>query len=792
MARLLARWAAWVIRHRRLVLAAVALITVGLGWASTRVRLEVDADRRLPQDHPYIEALNEVHRLFGDKNLVVVGLFPRDGQVFTPAFLAKVADVTQRIRKLPGANPALVQSLAAPHVKDVRGTADGIVVEPVMDEPPADQAGADAVRARAFANPAYVGTLVSTDASVASVQASFELTPALPDYGRLHAAVVQAIASVDDGTFEYRLSGPVVFLSQLSAYSGRMALFFPLALLVIGLVHYEAFRTMQGLFLPLLTALLSVVWALGFMGLTGMPLDPLNTTTPILILAVAAGHAVQVLKRFYEEYERLGDVDDAIVACLASIGPVMLAAGTVAALSFCSLLGSTLAIVRTFGLFTAFGIVSALAVEMTLIPALRSALPAPRLRERTREAAAHPLLDWGLAAVARAALARTGWVLAGGVALLVVCALLASRVEVNTSLKREFRPTDPVRVDDASLNDRLAGTNTLILLVEGPGEGSLEEPAILRALAGLEERLEAEPGVGKALSYVDHVRTLHRALNADRPDAGDLPGSRKLTAEYLFLYSIAGGSEDFDAILDPSHRVAKVRLLVHDDSTQYGERLIALAKSIVADTFPKEYRVRYTGTIASTAAVTEVMVSAKLLNIAQVAAITLLVAALLLRSFVGGLLVAVPLAVTVAVNFGVMGLLGIPLDTTTATLSALAIGIGADYAMYLLFRLREELAKTGSLDDALPRALETAGKAVVFVSSAIALGYATLCFSSFGVHVHLGGLVALAMVVSSTSALVLLPALVVWLRPSFLDGAMVTRPRPTHVDDVERAAPAPA
>jgi hypothetical protein len=136
---------------------------------------------------------------------------------------------------------------------------------------------------------------------------------------------------------------------------------------------------------------------------------------------------------------------------------------------------------------------------------------------------------------------------------------------------------------------------------------------------------------------------------------------------------------------------------------------------------------------------------------------------------VAGLLVAVPLALAVAVNFGVMGLLSVPLDTMTSAISAMAVGIGADYAMYFLFRVREERAAAADLADAIRRALATSGKAVLFVSSAIAVGYATLCFSGFLVHVQLGSLVALAMLVSSVSALVLLPALLCRLRPAFLE-----------------------
>jgi predicted RND superfamily exporter protein len=287
--------------------------------------------------------------------------------------------------------------------------------------------------------------------------------------------------------------------------------------------------------------------------------------------------------------------------------------------------------------------------------------------------------------------------------------------------------------------------------------------------------MEQQPGVGKALSYVDTLHTIHAAMAADQKNPGLLPRAQDLAAQYLFLYSLSGGDNDLDTVLDPAHRVAKIRMLVHDDSTRHGLALLATAQELVRNTFPPGYTVRYTGTLASTAAATEVMVEGKIRNILQIAAITVIISALLLRSLIGGLLVAVPLALAVAVNFGVMGLLGIPLDTMTSAISAMAVGIGADYAMYFLFRTREELAVGDGLEPALERALMTSGKAVLFVSSAIAFGYATLCLSGFAVHIQLGSLVALAMVVSSASALLLLPSIVSRFRPAFL-WAGVPRP----------------
>ena len=115
-----------------------------------------------------------------------------------------------------------------------------------------------------------------------------------------------------------------------------------------------------------------------------MTMDVFNSTTPILILAVATGHAVQLLKRYYEEYEALSAKGtltpkeanrEAVIRSLIKVGPVMIAAGSVAALGFFSLVVFEISTVRTFGIFTGLGILAALILELRFIPALRSALP---------------------------------------------------------------------------------------------------------------------------------------------------------------------------------------------------------------------------------------------------------------------------------------------------------------------------------------------------------------------------------------------------------------------------------
>src|SRR3989441_6738304 len=178
------------------------------------------------------------------------------------------------------------------------------------------------------------------------------------------------------------------------------------------------------------------------MGLVKVPMDAFNVTTPILIFAVAAGHAVQILKRYYEEYHRLARSGtmpasaasrQAVVESLTRVGPVMLAAGIVAGLGFLSLVVFEVATIRTFGVFTALGIFSALVLELTFIPALRSLLPPPGQRESRRETE-HRIWDLATETIA-------GWVLgrgrrriyAGTAALLVIWSVAAARVGVGTA-----------------------------------------------------------------------------------------------------------------------------------------------------------------------------------------------------------------------------------------------------------------------------------------------------------------------------------------------------------------------
>src|ERR1700730_12085455 len=769
------RYVEGVLRYRLLVILLPLLVSGVLGFQIRNLHVIVDPNATLPQHHPYVAATREAERVFRLKHQVLVGITARAGDVFTHHVLGKVQRITDSLAELPGVEKGSVFSLAR-RARNITGTADGLEVLPLMESVPQTEPEIDALRQALRNNPVYVDAIISRDARTAAILADFNTDPG--GFEGIVDKVTSIIERERDASVDISIGGRPVYLGQLDKYSQRAELLFPIAILVVGLIHYEAFRTLQGLILPLVTALLAVIWGLGMMGLVKAPMDAFNVTTPILIFAVAAGHAVQILKRYYEEYHRLSRSDtasaaatsrQAVVESLTRVGPVMLAAGIVAGLGFLSLVVFEVATIRTFGVFTALGIFSALILQLTFIPALRSILPPPGQRESRRESE-HRVWDRIMDTIAGWVLGRgRQWIYAGVLMLVVIWTVAAMRVTVDTPLRSYFFENLPFQRDDRALNERLGGTNRLYILIEGGEEGAIKDPKVLSAMEATQRFLETQPHVGKTLSLADFIRRMNRAMHADEPGYDRIPESRELVAQYLLAYSLSGSLEDLDSYVDDRYRSANILVLLKTDSTAYTQELISKLKTVLPAKFPAQIKIQFGGDLAETAALTETIVREKLLNIGQISAVILIITSLVFRSLTAGILVLVPLGLAVLANFGLMGLLGIRLNIATSVISAMAVGLGADYAIYLVYRLREELDQSSDEAAAFRTALTTAGKASLFVASAVAGGYGLLALSwGFNIHIWFAILIMSAMLVSCLGAVTLLPSLILTLRPRFI------------------------
>ncbi len=765
----------YVLRYRWLVIALTIVVTALAITQARNLRIVIDPNTMLPQSHPYVATTNLVEKIFGSKYIVVIGITPKSGDIYQPDVLGRVQRITSALLQTPGVVKGNLLSLSARRAKDIVGTKEGMQVSPMMRELPQTAEQYAKLKEALHRNPAYLDSIVAKDEQTAVVIAEFRDSPG--GFRKVMDAVNRVVDKERSPVVDFAIGGMPSFLAHVESYSERMGILLPIAILLVGLILFEAFRTFQGMILPLVTALLAVAWGVGTMGAVGIPMDAFNATTPILILAVSAGHAVQLLKRYYEEYYRILDGGQAnmkeanrlaVIESVARSGPVMITAGVVAALGFFSLVVFEITTVRTFGIFTGIGIVAALILEMTFIPALRSLLPAPGGKERRVEQRVRvwDRIESGIAAIVAGHRRK---VYVGAAAFLFVALAGMSMVVTNNSSKTYFAPNLPFQLEDRFLNEHMGGTNTLALLIEGKDQDAIKDPKVMQAMVDIQHFLEQQSYVGKTISLADFVRRMNQSMHSDDPAYDRIPESQDLIAQYLLLYSMSGEPGDFDSYVDNDYRLANMTAYLKTDSSAYIEQLIPKLQAFAAEKLGDRAVLHVGGSVPQGAALNQAMVHGKILNIVQIGAVVFIISSLVFRSLLAGLMVLLPLLMAVAANFGLMGYTGMYLNISNSLSSAMAVGIGADYAIYLIYRLREEIANGLSETEAVRLVLATAGKACLFVAVAISVGYGVLMFSiGFNIHFWLASLIATAMMVSVFSALFLIPSLVLTFRPKFV------------------------
>jgi predicted RND superfamily exporter protein len=349
---------------------------------------------------------------------------------------------------------------------------------------------------------------------------------------------------------------------------------------------------------------------------------------------------------------------------------------------------------------------------------------------------------------------------------LTTVAIGIGQVKIENSNKANFAEWTTVRQDDAFINQQLGGTQTFYIMLDTGHEDGVKNPAILNAMATLQKRLIAIEGVGKTVSLVNFITRMHQVMRGT--DSKELTDATDETVgQYLLLYSMSGDPDDLKSYVDFNYQRANIKVFVKKDDSEFIMNLVHETQTMAKELFPEGVTLQFGGGVAEAAALNEVLVHEKLLNIAQIMGVVLIAATLLFRSLLAGLLVLMPLAITVVFNFGLLGWLNIPLNIPTSLISAMAVGIGADYAIYLISRYREEFQKNPHT--ALANTLQSAGKACLYVASAVAIGYGVLALSlGFKVHQWLALLIACAMFISVFAALTLIPAILQRFQPNFI------------------------
>ena len=577
----------------------------------------------------------------------------------------------------------------------------------------------------------------------------------------------------------YQVGTPVMKVRGARLQRQDLTRLLPCAVAVVAVVLLLAFRNVSGVLIPLGTVVVSVVWTFGLMTALGVPLTVITLIIGPLLIAVGNGYAMHLVAHFAQRAEmgesRRQRVEHALESCFL---PVLLA-GVTTIVGFLSVTLSRLSSVREFGLFSAFGILSALVISLTLAPAVLRYLPARRPRRPAEgEARSRPadVFDRLLRAIGRldvhheTAIARVGL-------LLVLVALLGCLfVRVNTTYERFFHHGDQLRVNARRMHEQLAGAVPLSFVLDArqralngadqPGDewrGPFTDPELLAFVLGLQDYIaglrvgdapDAPLAFDKATSFADQVQLMHQSFTGDREHR--LPPTRAGVEELLdFFYKRQAGERFIDGDFARAHLYVRTYLT----SSQAMGRLVEEIEAYAAERAPEGVQVTATGENVLILRAADEIAHGQIrsLVIAFVAIFTLM--GILFTSARAGLLSILPNAVPVVGTFGLMGWLGVDLNIGTALVGSVALGIAVDDTIHYMTGFYLEMRRLGDQTRAMLATLHLRGRAMVFTSVALFFGFLVLVASRFAPISSFGYLTAAAMATALLGDLIVLPVL---------------------------------
>jgi hypothetical protein len=261
-------------------------------------------------------------------------------------------------------------------------------------------------------------------------------------------------------------------------------------------------------------------------------------------------------------------------------------------------------------------------------------------------------------------------------------------------------------------------------------------------------------GVDVAISFADFIKEMNEAFHSEDPNYYRIPDTRALVAQYLLLYD----SEDTADFVNESYDHARISVRISRHSTADQEIIIENIKGFIAKMTRNEIDIRITGRALQDVNTIDALVKGQVYSLGLAACVIGVIMFLVLRSFSIGCLSMIPNLFPIVLNFGVMGALGIPLNTATALIAAVALGIAVDDTIHFLTEYKDRRSAGSSLADSVREVMIVKGRAIVSSSFILCIGFGVLLLSRFGPTMNFGALSAVIMITALIGDLIVLPA----------------------------------
>lgn len=594
-----------------------------------------------------------------------------------------------------------------------------------------------------------------------------------------------------------------------------------LMVLIFTLLLYILFRSFSAVLWPMVTIAASMAWTWGFTVWLGVTISQMISLTVLLVFAVGIADCVHVMSAYFT-FRRQGiEHYEALSLSYGKTGLAIMVTTITTMAGVLALTTSDLVPIQVFGFMSAFGVVMAFFFTIVLLPILldlwhpgapdsTDASLADRLGKRWTDlyvgkklliavvyvaavygflgpwvgtyitvitALTYVVVNWQMSILSYVPyiVARRPWavlaIFASGFAL---CAWGMTQIRIDSNMTELTREGSSIRVAYETVDEHMAGAMSMVIMVDTHQTDGLYNPRVMQAMDELQNRIEERYSdqVTRTNSLANIVKDTYQIMSDDDPAYYRVPDDEQMISQLLYLFNSAN-PEDRRALVSDDYSRSHISLNIYNAGSYQYQRFFEEIAVEIDEVFGPleaevpELEVYLTGSMALLMRMADEVANSQFSSFTFAIAVISVIMVVTLGSFQGGLMAMIPNVIPALLGFGLMGLMGIPLDTDTLLIAPLIIGIAVDDTIHFMTHYRVELIKTGSVSESLKMTINDVGQAVMFTTMVLGLGFALLSFSDYLGMAKMGFFGSAAIFVALLCDLFLIPAMIMIFKPTF-------------------------
>ena len=333
--------------------------------------------------------------------------------------------------------------------------------------------------------------------------------------------------------------------------------------------------------------------------------------------------------------------------------------------------------------------------------------------------------------------------------LIIILSIVGiGKVWINSSFLDKFEKDSDIVLTDQFINEHFGGTSTINLILDSDDKGAFKNPEILKTVDKMQQAVVGNLEIaGNSFTLTDYVKRMNKVMYADDEAYNTIPDNTDLIAQYLLLYEMSGDPENLWKVVDYDYAKLNVNFQVKSDNSKAINSVLAEIMAFEDDFEKLGVKMNYAGSGYKALIFTDLILEGQIMSLILSLVIIIVLLGIMFKNIKLGFIGAVPIIITAVISFGIMGWFDIALNTTTALLSSIAIGIGIDYAVHFIEQYKINSVSGDKLLTA-QKTMAHSGRAIFFNAVVVIAGFLVLLFSVFPPNRELGTLVSLNMFIS--------------------------------------------